>query len=252
LLVAAGDRFGGLYVWEAKSGKEFFTLRGHAKAVTTVDWRADSDVLASGSEDGSVRLWDLHTGTAQTNWTAHPDGVLGIAVHPSGAIATAGRDGRVRTWDGSGKNVADFGPAGDVVMKVGFMPDARAVITGDWAGEVRAWPVAGGAGAKLPLPLESRSTRLAVVPVPAPAFPVGATVRTSTSTPETASPQTELARKRSALKAVEDATEKLKEEAARDPKNAALEKAYLQLCEAALAMKTEVLAAEAAARTPPE
>ena len=42
------------------------------------------------------------------------------------------------------------------------------------------------------------------------------------------------------------AAEKLKDEAARDPANAALAKAYLQLCEAALAMKAEVLAAEAA------
>ena len=47
--------------------------------------------------------------------------------------------------------------------------------------------------------------------------------------------RSDLDRKRAALKAVEDAAEKLKEEAARNPKNAALAKAYLQLCEAALA-----------------
>jgi hypothetical protein len=58
--------------------------------------------------------------------------------------------------------------------------------------------------------------------------------------------QAELARKRATLKAIEDATEKLKDEAARNPKNPALAKAYLQLCEAGLAMKTEVLEAEAA------
>jgi hypothetical protein len=55
LLVAAGDRFGGLYVWEAKSGKEFSTLRGHVKGVTGLAWRADSDALASCSEDHTVR-----------------------------------------------------------------------------------------------------------------------------------------------------------------------------------------------------
>ena len=63
LLVAAGDRFGGLYVWEAKSGKEFLTLRGHTKGVTGLAWRADSDALASCSEDGTVRVWDMHTGS---------------------------------------------------------------------------------------------------------------------------------------------------------------------------------------------
>jgi predicted translin family RNA/ssDNA-binding protein len=54
----------------------------------------------------------------------------------------------------------------------------------------------------------------------------------------------DLDRKRATLKAIEDAVEKLKEEAARNPQNAALAKAYLQLCEAALAMKAEVIAAE--------
>jgi hypothetical protein len=56
----------------------------------------------------------------------------------------------------------------------------------------------------------------------------------------------DLERKRAALKAVEDAVEKLKDEAARNPKNAALAKAYLQLCEAALTLKAEVIEAEAA------
>jgi hypothetical protein len=58
----------------------------------------------------------------------------------------------------------------------------------------------------------------------------------------------ELDRKRAALQAIESAAEKLKEEAARNPKNAALARAYLQACEAALAMKADVLEAEAAAK----
>ena len=41
LLVAAGDRFGGLFVWEVRTGREFLSLRGHAKAVTAIGWLAD-------------------------------------------------------------------------------------------------------------------------------------------------------------------------------------------------------------------
>jgi hypothetical protein len=54
----------------------------------------------------------------------------------------------------------------------------------------------------------------------------------------------DLERKRATLKAIEDAAEKMKDEAARNPRNEALAKAYLHLCEAALAMKVEVLASE--------
>jgi hypothetical protein len=80
------------------------------------------------------------------------------------------------------------------------------------------------------------------------------TVPTTTPRPANGATVTsaDLARKRAALKAVEEAAEKLKEEAARNPKNPALAKAYLQLCEAALVLKTEVLEAEAAATANPE
>ncbi|HJZ56718.1 MAG TPA: WD40 repeat domain-containing protein, partial [Gemmataceae bacterium] len=248
LLVAAGDRFGGLFVWEVKSGKEFLTLRGHTKAVTGIAWRADSDVVATCSEDHTVRVWDMHTGTETAKWEAHADGVRDVAFHPSGVLTTAGRDGRAKLWDEKGKAVADLGPAADAVLKVAFTPDANAVVAGDWSGEVRVWPVAGGPAAKLALPVESKPGPVALVPVAAPAaVPVSAPMAPSRPAAASTVTQADLSRKRAALKAVEDAAEKLKEEAARNPKNPALAKAYLQLCDAALAMKAEVLEAEAAA-----
>lgn len=246
LLVAAGDRFGGLYVWETKSGKEFATLRGHTKAVTAITWRADSDAFASSSEDHSVRVWDMHTSTETVRWDAHQDGATDLVWHPTGVLATAGRDGRVKLWDAKGKLTAEFGPADDAVLKVGLTADAKTVVSGDWSGAARVWSVAGGAGTKLTLPLDTKPITAAVVPVPTPALPVAAVRPALPGVLPLAGLQAELARKRAALKSVEDATEKLKDEAARNPKNAALAKAYLQLCEAALAMKAEVLETEAA------
>jgi hypothetical protein len=248
LLVAAGDRFGGLFVWETKSGKEFHTLRGHTKGVTAIAWRADSDAFVTTSGDHTVRIWDMHTGTESAKWDAHDEGATDLCFHTSGTIATAGRDGFVKVWDQKGKLTAEFGPTDDAVLKVALSPDAKTVVSGDWSGAVRVWPVAGGVSTKLTLPIDTKKPAVAVVPVPTPSLPV-ATVRPAPIVAPTGSLsalQTELDRKRAALKAVEDATEKLKDEAARNPKNAALAKAYLQLCEAALAMKAEVIEAEAA------
>jgi WD40 repeat protein len=244
LLLAAGDRFGGLYVWEAKSGIDFYTLLGHAKGVTGLAWRADSDVLASCSEDHTVRLWDLHTGTELSHWEAHAEGILDIAFHPSGALATAGRDGRVKVWDEKAALRADLGPARDSVLRVAFAPDAKGVVAGDWYGEVTLWPTTGGAGVKLPLPVDAKPRVSAIIPVPLPALPATALVRATP--PIKSRPAGDLERKRATLKAIEDAAEKLKEEAARNPKNPALATAYLQVCEAVLAMKVEVLEAEGA------
>jgi hypothetical protein len=243
LLVAAGDRFGGLYAWEAKSGKEFAVLRGHTKGVTALAWRSDSDALASCSEDGTVRVWDMHTAAEVAKWDAHADGALDIAFHGKDALATAGRDGRAKVWDAKGKPLADLGPMADAVLKVAFTADAKTVIAGDWAGAVTAWPATGGAAASLAQPVDKTTTKIAAVPVPTP--PV-VTVAAPVAVKPTTVTQPDLVRKRAALKAVEDAAEKLKDEAARSPKNAALAKAYLQLCEAALALKADVIEAEAA------
>jgi hypothetical protein len=167
--------------------------------------------------------------------------------HSGGALATAGRDGRARVWDATGKKVADLGPAADAVLKVALTADAKTVLSGDWSGAVRGWPVAGGASTALALPVRASAPVSAAIPVPVPELPV-ATVKPAAPTVGTAveTLKADLVRKRATLKAIEDAAERMKDEAARDPKNAALAKAYLQLCEAALAMKAEVLAAEAA------
>jgi hypothetical protein len=169
LLVAAGDRFGGLYVWEAKSGKEFLTLRGHTKAVTGIAWRADSNAFASASEDGTVRVWDMHTGAETARWEAHAGGVLGVDFHPGGTLATGGRDNRVKVWDETGKRLADLGLAGDIVLRVGFIPGGKAVVAGDWSGEVRLWPVAEGRPTRLILPIAAKPALARMIPVPTPA-----------------------------------------------------------------------------------
>jgi hypothetical protein len=195
----------------------------------------------------------MHTGAETEKWGADEEGALDVSFHPTGLVATGGRDGRAKVWDAKGKPVADLGPAADAVLKVAFTPDAKSVVTADWSGAVRVWPVAGGGDTKLTLPLDAKPAALAVVPVPTPPL-VPVTVPTTTPRPANGATVTsaDLARKRAALKAVEEAAEKLKEEAARNPKNPALAKAYLQLCEAALVLKTEVLEAEAAATANPE
>jgi mono/diheme cytochrome c family protein len=252
LLVAAGDRFGGLFVWEAKSGKEFFTLRGHTGAVNGLAWWADSNALASASADGTIRVWDMHTGSETAKWDAHAGGASDVCFHSTGVLATGGRDSRVKLWDPTGKPLAELGPSADQVQRVGLSSDAKAVISGDWSGAVHVWPAVGGPPATLALPIEARSTELVAISVPAPPLPVATPVKVVTPPFAAAATSSDLARKRAALKAVEDAAEKLKEEAARNPKNAALAKAYLQLCEAALAMKAAVLEAEAAQVAQPE
>ena len=51
-------------VWDAASGQESLTLRGHTKPPRSVAWSPDGKRLASSSFDGTIKIWDARKGYA--------------------------------------------------------------------------------------------------------------------------------------------------------------------------------------------
>lgn len=46
-------------IWAAETGEYSQTLSGHLAGISTLAWSPDSETLASGSDDKSIRLWDV-------------------------------------------------------------------------------------------------------------------------------------------------------------------------------------------------
>jgi WD40 repeat protein len=100
--VAAEDL---ILLWDARTGQRGGVLRGHRLPVAALDWSADGAHLASGSEDGTVWLWqagakkpdDLALGQG------HLDRIRAAAICPGGStFATVSDDTTVRFWDFAG------------------------------------------------------------------------------------------------------------------------------------------------------
>ena len=46
-------------IWDLRIGRSILVLEGHVKGILAVDFSANGYQVASGSEDHSVRVWDL-------------------------------------------------------------------------------------------------------------------------------------------------------------------------------------------------
>ena len=144
VLLASGDRAGGLWVWEANTGNEFYGLTGHKGAITDICFRGDSNVLASASEDGTVKLWDMKEGKEIKTINANGGGVASIQFTHDGRLVTCGRDHVVRIFKPDGSPLANSQPFADIALHAAFDGEGKRVVAGDWTGELRVIDAADG------------------------------------------------------------------------------------------------------------
>ena len=98
LVVAAWDQS---TVWDFKSHKLIHTLSGiHTGAVNQVEFTPDGKLIASGSDDGTVVLWNVQSGKTEGSRLETHSGVNSLAFLEHGKyLVSAADDGRVLVWN---------------------------------------------------------------------------------------------------------------------------------------------------------
>ena len=117
------------------------SLAGHAGFVASVRFLPGRRVVAAGSSDGTISLWDLATNRRMASLSEHTKCVSALAFSPAGdQLASAGWDAKVVLWNLSSRQgevaISDLG--GDVnVMEMS--PDGKLLAVATSDGTVILW-----------------------------------------------------------------------------------------------------------------
>ena len=122
-ILVCGDKNGEIHFWDVNTKKPIKKFTGHAYSITCISFNSDGSVLASGSGDETVRLWDTNTGHYKTiNVGDRPDTVL---FSPDGeTLATSGSKG-IMLWNTNTGKLKHLLDNTEYSFRVDFGPDGK-------------------------------------------------------------------------------------------------------------------------------
>jgi WD40 repeat protein len=125
---------------------ELSVQTGHSGQVLSIAFTSDSKLMASGSVDKTIVLWNPATGNQLRTLKGHAGTVNSVAFSPDDKqLASGSADNTIKIWDvASGREKQTMAGHTLFVSSVAFSPDGKLLASGSGDQSAKLWDVATG------------------------------------------------------------------------------------------------------------
>ena len=131
-------------VWEDPRRQSQLTLKGHTDNIIALAFTSNGKTLASGSDDKTIRLWDVSTGTQMSSLRSGKVRALAFSMDGK-TLASVSNFSQIQLWNiSTGRQLTSLKEQNDSVTVLAFSTDSNILASGSRDGVIQLWDISTG------------------------------------------------------------------------------------------------------------